>query len=47
MLRYGLKLRKLGKDIPDLTTGENYYDILMHFLFLELEKIIRIRMITV
>ena len=46
MLRYALKLPELGKDIPELTTGENYYDILVHFLFFELEKIIRIGRIT-
>jgi hypothetical protein len=42
-----LKLPELEKDIPELTTGENYYDILMRFLFLELEKIIRIGLIAV
>lgn len=46
MLRYALELPELGKDYPELTTGENYYDILVRFLFLELEKIIRTGLFT-
>ena len=35
MLRYALELPELGKNYPELTRGENYYDILVRFLFLE------------
>jgi len=38
MLRYALKLPELGKDIPELTTGENHYDMLVRFFFLELKE---------
>lgn len=41
MLRYALELPELGKEYPELTTGENYYDILIRFVFLELEKILQ------
>jgi 5-methylcytosine-specific restriction enzyme subunit McrC len=46
MLRYALELPELGKDYPELTRGENYYDILVRFLFLELEKIIQTGLFT-
>ncbi len=46
MLRYALELPELGKDYPELTRGENYYDILVRYLFLELEKIIRVGLFT-
>jgi hypothetical protein len=41
MLRYALGLPELGKEHPELTKGENYYDILVRFVFLELEKILQ------
>lgn|GEM_PF-1385162 len=41
MLRYALELPELGKEHPELTEGENYYDILVRFVFLELEKILQ------
>jgi 5-methylcytosine-specific restriction enzyme subunit McrC len=41
MLRYALELPELGKEHPELTKGENYYDILVRFVFLELEKILQ------
>ena len=41
MLRYALELPELGKEHPELTKGEHYYDILVRFLFLELEKILQ------
>lgn len=46
MLRYALELPDLGKEHPELTKGENYYDVLVRFLFLELEKILRIGLHT-
>jgi hypothetical protein len=33
MLRYALELPELGKEHPELTKGENYYDILVRFVF--------------
>lgn len=41
MLRYALEMPDLGKHYPEITKGENYYDLLVRFLYFELEKIIR------
>jgi 5-methylcytosine-specific restriction enzyme subunit McrC len=41
MLGYALDFPELGQEHPELTKGKNYYDILVRFLFLELEKILQ------
>lgn len=41
MLRYALDLPDLGADYPELTKGEDYYDILVRFLLTELEKMLQ------
>jgi 5-methylcytosine-specific restriction enzyme subunit McrC len=41
MLRYSLDLPELGQEHPELTKGEDYYDILVRFLFLGLEDILQ------
>lgn len=46
MLRYALDLPELGKDYPEVTSGEDYYDIIVRLLFSELEKIIRVGLLT-
>jgi 5-methylcytosine-specific restriction endonuclease McrBC regulatory subunit McrC len=46
MLRYALELPELGEEYPELTKGEHYYDILVRFLFLELEKILQMGLHT-
>jgi hypothetical protein len=40
MLRYALELPELGKEHPELTKGENYYDILVRFVFFGIWKYI-------
>ena len=46
MLRFALELPELGKDHPELTKGEHYYDIVVRFLFSELEKLLRMGLYT-
>lgn len=38
MLRYALDLPDLGMEHPELTKGDNYYDILVRFLISEVER---------